>query len=1108
MAFISYLPQPFSTTHENVFFRQVTRQLRNRYGRKEGLSVLVGNLSCMGHQIDALFVATGKIIVIDFKNYGGKLEFSENNTWVMSRDNELVSVLGGGSTLNPYRQVNAYRHALRQYLQARQDQILSHNHEDCNWSHISAMVLFHQAIQFDVNSIPPRLQSYFSVVDHASFYARLDDSFTEGLILEDNEIQRLLIALDIRDENIYDESAEVEDEPTPNDRSETAAQRLDLIRRVSPDVKDLPDLTRVLYFYHTLVNLERYKEPTCTEVHSFPVNWAEVIDEVEVDVESNPSFNALYQSNLHAQFPRNIFVGISVRLSDVTIPLLRSIIFVADILDHRRIPVRLADFALNVTELERRNFGEDIVDELTARINEADTLEEKLQTVREYLSVNIDLLPSIDVGLSEESGMTGHLMAELRSIIRRADALGNDVLRHFLLMQPLKRSTSSIPRPLICITPLNKSQRLAVELSFQQPLTVITGPPGTGKTQVVLNILANAVLHDKKVLFASKNNKAVDNVREKLARLVREPDFFVRFGSRAEVKDKVKPILQQFSNRISHGLIDDNESEYEDAMGQVKRAEDKRSHYVMRQESRRRIEKEMRLLIGKHGALQADLESFTRKYGSELAVPVNWLYFLRESCANQLRSLRRYRGFFGGIWFVLTQKNRFLRRMQLTKSELPQDLFRRSSRLDYGVSSHNALMDWYRLLSETVDSLIGLHEEYNQKKIEVDSMSGIISKMNAELCDLKESLERDQDEFYEIEQSMPALGLNALNQKIQRNLFGAGEDYLERFIQYVPEGIPRREQEIPPFEEAALRFLDTFCAVSVTSLSVRNGFPLSEGLFDLIVIDEASQCDIASAIPLIYRGKRLVVIGDPLQLKHISKVEAYEEKYLIDRLELNGYPLSYVDSSLYDYCDSLAKRSRLRNVLLIEHYRCHPDIIQYSNEVFYCRTFGQELAIQTKEEDFSFEPKGIYWIDTTGTQHSERNLNISELNKTIELVTKLAKRHSSATIGITTPFRDQAKELNQRIPDSIRNRVTADTVHRFQGDEKDIMIVSLVLTRNSGPRKVNWINHKVPYLINVAVTRAKSTLFIVGDAGYCLSLPPESPLGYLVRYVDSLGNRR
>ena len=66
------------------------------------------------------------------------------------------------------------------------------------------------------------------------------------------------------------------------------------------------------------------------------------------------------------------------------------------------------------------------------------------------------------------------------------------------------------------------------------------------------------------------------------------------------------------------------------------------------------------------------------------------------------------------------------------------------------------------------------------------------------------------------------------------------------------------------------------------------------------------------------------------------------------------------------------------------------------------------------------------------------------------------------------------------------------------------MIISLVISHNSPKYKSEWINKKVPYLLNVAVSRAKNTLYIIGNANYCRTLPKDSPLGLLVKYVDEI----
>src|SRR5690606_26766974 len=98
------------------------------------------------------------------------------------------------------------------------------------------------------------------------------------------------------------------------------------------------------------------------------------------------------------------------------------------------------------------------------------------------------------------------------------------------------------------VLPLNPSQEMAASTTLSQPLTVITGPPGTGKSQVVVDILATAVLEQRPVLFASKNNQAVDVVRQRLREALGEPyDFSLRVGSREAMDSLASDLLDRIS---------------------------------------------------------------------------------------------------------------------------------------------------------------------------------------------------------------------------------------------------------------------------------------------------------------------------------------------------------------------------------------------------------------------------------------------------------------------------------------------------------------------------------------------------------------------------------
>ena len=110
--------------------------------------------------------------------------------------------------------------------------------------------------------------------------------------------------------------------------------------------------------------------------------------------------------------------------------------------------------------------------------------------------------------------------------------------------------------------------------------------------------------------------------------------------------------------------------------------------------------------------------------------------------------------------------------------------------------------------------------------------------------------------------------------------------------------------------EETTRFLPAW---AVTSLSARGKIPFEGGMFDLVIFDEASQCDIASALPLLYRAKQAVVIGDPRQLKHITSLDINKDEKLLNKndLFLSHPNWAYSFNSLFDLASGLVGPSGL-----------------------------------------------------------------------------------------------------------------------------------------------------------------------------------------------------
>ena len=279
---------------------------------------------------------------------------------------------------------------------------------------------------------------------------------------------------------------------------------------------------------------------------------------------------------------------------------------------------------------------------------------------------------------------------------------------------------------------------------------------------------------------------------------------------------------------------------------------------------------------------------------------------------------------------------------------------------------------------------------------------------------------------------------------------------------------------------------------AITSLSARGRLPFNKDVFDLVVFDESSQCDIASALPLLYRAKQAVVIGDPKQLSHISSISDQQDQRL---LEKNGLLGTYSDwaysySSLFDLASGLSQGAGI--IDLRDHYRSHADIINFSNKFFY----EGRLRIATRYNSLKRignEESGIRWINIEGRAEKASSGSGSQNRQEAEAIVmelqRFFKQGYEGTIGVVSPFRAQANLIRKLVNDDERLfawlskpgcEFISETVHKFQGDERDIIIFSPVISKGM-PTGSKLFLQKTGNLFNVAITRARAMLIVVGN---------------------------
>jgi len=289
-----------------------------------------------------------------------------------------------------------------------------------------------------------------------------------------------------------------------------------------------------------------------------------------------------------------------------------------------------------------------------------------------------------------------------------------------------------------------------------------------------------------------------------------------------------------------------------------------------------------------------------------------------------------------------------------------------------------------------------------------------------------------------------------------------------------------------------LAMIGLYMLWAVTSLAARGRIPLEPKFFDLVIIDEASQCDIASIMPLLYRAKRAVIIGDPQQLRHIAGLSSMEDRTLLEKHELvEGYSTwNYSQNSVFDLASSLCLSTNV--VSLRDHHRSHADIIGFSNRTFY----EGRLRVATRYDRLVRPPldgPAVRWIDVRGRAHRPATgslINDIEAKSVVDELRRLVLEQGyRGTVGIVSPFRAQVNRMRDLVvQDGALDRAVTqadfivDTAHGFQGDERDVILFSPVLT-TAAPDSSKRFLGKTRNLFNVAITRARAALVIVGDEG-------------------------
>lgn len=256
---------------------------------------------------------------------------------------------------------------------------------------------------------------------------------------------------------------------------------------------------------------------------------------------------------------------------------------------------------------------------------------------------------------------------------------------------------------------------------------------------------------------------------------------------------------------------------------------------------------------------------------------------------------------------------------------------------------------------------------------------------------------------------------------------------------------------------------------------------LDDDRFDVVIVDESSQSNLY-ALSALLRGKKAVIVGDDGQI--MPDVVEFDSKLNMDLIKRYLYDVPQsghldISSSLYD----TANRIIHNKVILKEHFRSVPDIIQFSNQLSYD---NEMIPLRLPDLQENFNPSIITVpVQVDNPKENAKGLNEPEAIAVVEQILKCCKddRYANKTFGvISLEGPEQARLIEDKLRlelgelEMMRRRIICGDPYRFQGDERDVMFLSLGILPDSKPKPLTSDADRRQF--TVATSRARDQFFL------------------------------
>ncbi len=575
--------------------------------------------------------------------------------------------------------------------------------------------------------------------------------------------------------------------------------------------------------------------------------------------------------------------------------------------------------------------------------------------------------------------------------------------------------------------PPNDAQKKAIKDAFSSKLSIIWGPPGTGKTKTIARIVEAHLNADRSILLVSHANNAVDEALEDIAVHLKSSLFYqegklVRLGKPQEEHLKNMEgnypmvLLDRIVEQLGYALSKENHSlEYEEAQIE-KTLLDIDNLFI--------AVKKIETLVGELDSIKTSLSQNSSKVGAikKELLSIDDIQERNKRMLLAAQSYGAFKRFMTGLYPDNVQ--RLIDKTSVRRDSIAQTL---ESNIE--------------LAKELKDTFQVKEAEVNEARVKVNNSA---YGNSITLTDLKE---------------------RKVKQEKRKEIILIRIAEIKKELEDIQKNI---------LVEAKL--------VATTLTKTCTDKQLSNRKFDVLILDEASM----APLPHLYWAAGLscnsiVIVGDFLQLPPIciseqSMAQKWLARSIFDVLEITTITRARSDEKVK---------------LLDTQYRMVPAISEISNRFIYQGILKDHSSTARINLADGVSSSPLVLIETENMNawcsqlSSGGRFNLYNALVCATLARNIIQKDSNYKIGIITPYRAQARLINKIVKDwQLSNRIAVNNIHTFQGGEKQIIIFDT--TEGIGLKTAPMLNDASPdsdtlKLLNVAVTRARDKFYCVAN---------------------------